>query len=86
LTGRERFQFLTKHWQWQSGSDWGRQAVPCSWYSHWESRRVDRFFSAMTNVSETEERWQRRPSTSAVRRRRSARYVGVVQQSPARHS
>ena len=45
------------------------------------SPRVERFVGAMTNVSETEERRRQRPSsasTSAVRRRLSARYVGAV--------
>jgi len=30
-------QFLTKRRQWRSGSDWGRQIIPRSWCSHWES-------------------------------------------------
>jgi len=64
-------QFLTKRQQWNSGSDWGRQAIPRSWCSHWECTVAERFVGATTNVSETEERRRRRPSTSAVRQRLS---------------
>ena len=42
------------------------------------SPSVERFVGATTNVSMTEERRRQRPSTSAVRRRLSARYVGAV--------
>jgi len=53
------------------------------------SPSVERFVGATTNVSETEERRQRRPWTSAVRRRLSERYVGAVlwrQRSTKTHS
>jgi len=41
-------------------------------------KRFVAIVGATTDVSETEERRRRRPSTSAVRRRLSARYVGAV--------
>ena len=44
------------------------------------SPSVERFVGATTSVSETEERRRRRPSTSAVRRRLSARNVGEVRE------
>jgi len=50
------------------------EGKPHSWCSHWESAVAEcGTFGATTNVSETEERRRRRPSTSAVRRRLSAR-------------